>query len=247
MMDPALLGSLVVLALVDSGSFGTLLIPIWLLAAPGRLHIGRFLVYLGMVTVAYFILGIVLLVGATALVNTYRELLVSNGFLIAQLALGVGLLVISQVMATKKARAKAAERAAAGGGRLLGWRGRIMDDDHSARSSTALVGLALTAVAIEVASMLPYLAGIGIITTQGPGWPGSAVILFGYCVILIAPALVLLLLRLVAASALEAPLLRMDRWLTTHAQASTAWGVGIIGFILAARAVYDLGWFGIGA
>jgi hypothetical protein len=246
MIDPASLGSLVVLALVDSGSFGTLLIPIWLLAAPGRLRIGRLLVYLGTVTTAYFALGVVLLLGASALANAYRDLIVSDGFLLAQLALGAALLIVSQLMDTKKARARAAERAATGGGRLLGWRGRIMNDEPRAGSSAALVGLALTAVAIEAASMLPYLAGIGIITAKGPGWPGSIVILIGYCVVMISPALVLLVLRLVAASALETRLRKMDSWLTRHAQATTAWVIGIVGFLLAARAIYDLGWFGIG-
>lgn len=247
MMDSASLGSLIVLALVDSGSFGTLLIPIWLLAAPGRLRIGRLVIYLGTVTASYFALGVVLLLGATALANAYRDLVASDGVLIAQFVLGIFLLVVSQLMDTKKARSKAAERAASGGGRLLGWRSRIMRDDNGASSLTALMGLALTAVAIEAASMLPYLAGIGIITTQGPGWPGSVLLLVGYCIVMIAPALVLLTLRLIATSALETPLLRMDAWLTKHAQATTAWVIGIIGFILAARAVYDLGWFGIGA
>lgn len=40
------------------------------------------------------------------------------------------------------------------------------------------------------------------------------------------------------------PLLRMDAWLTKHAQATTAWVIRIFGFILTARAVDDLGWFG---
>src|SRR5699024_714265 len=64
------------------------------------------------------------------------------------------------------------------------------------RASSQVMGLALTAVAIEAASMLPYLAGFGIITTQGPGWPGSVLLLVGYCIVMIAPALVLLTLRL---------------------------------------------------
>lgn len=247
MMDLTALAPLVVLALVDSGSFGTLLIPIWLLAAPGKLRVGRLLIYLGTVTAAYFVLGLILLAGASVLANAYRDALASDGFLIAQFVLGVVLLVVSQLMDTKKARAKAAEHAASGGGRLLGWRSRIMSEDQAAGSSTALIGLALTAVAIEAASMLPYLAGIGIITARGLGPAGSALILVGYCLIMIAPAVVLLMLRLVAASALQAPLLRMDAWLTKHAQATTAWVIGIIGFILAARAIYNLGWFGIGS
>ena len=42
-MDVAGLGSLVVLALIDSTSFGTLLIPVWFMLAPGRVRPGRLL------------------------------------------------------------------------------------------------------------------------------------------------------------------------------------------------------------
>ena len=51
-MEFALLGSLAVLALIDSTSFGTLLIPTWLLMHPGRVRAMRMLVFLG--TVAAF-------------------------------------------------------------------------------------------------------------------------------------------------------------------------------------------------
>jgi hypothetical protein len=243
MIDVTALGTLVVLALIDSASFGTLLIPIWLLTAPGRLRLGRMLVYLGTVTLAYLALGIVLLLGAGAFLDAYGDVLDSSAFLVGQLLLGVALMVVSQLMDTKKARARAAERAV-GGGRLLRWRGRIMGEEgtHSG-SAVALTGLALTAVAVEAASMLPYLAAIGIITAQGPGLSASGGLLAGYCLVMIAPALALTIGRLVAHDALERPLTRLDRWLTKHAQVTTAWVIGIIGFLLAVHAIFDLGWF----
>lgn len=244
-MDATGLGTLVVLALIDSTSFGTLLIPIWLLTAPGRLRLGRMLVYLSTVTLAYLALGIVLLLGAGAFLDAYGDILDSPAFLIGQLALGIALMVLSQLMDTKKARSRAAERSANGGGRLLRWRGRIMGDAETGTGSVAaLTVLALTAVAIEAASMLPYLAAIGIITAQGPGWPASGVLLLGYCLVMIAPALALTIGRLVAHDALERPLGRIERWLTKHATSTTAWIIGIVGFLLAAHAIFDLGWVG---
>jgi hypothetical protein len=245
MIDATALGTLVVLALIDSTSFGTLLIPIWLLTAPGRPRLGRMGVYLSTVTLAYLALGIATLLGAGALLDAYGDVLDSSAFLVGQLIIGIALTVVSQLMDTKKARARAADRAATGGGRLLRWRGRILGEEGTHRgSAVALAGLALTAVAVEAASMLPYLAAIGIITAQGPGWPTSAVLLTGYCLVMIAPALALTIGRLVAHDALERLLTRLDRWLTEHAQVTTAWIIGIIGFLLAVHAVFDLGWFG---
>ncbi len=245
MIDATGLGTLVVLALIDSTSFGTLLIPIWLLTASGRLRLGRMLVYLSTVALSYLALGIVLLLGAGAFLGAYGDILDSSAFLVGQLALGVALMVLSQLMDTKKARARSAERTANGGGRLLRWRGRIMSDAETGTGSVAaLTVLALTAVAIEAASMLPYLAAIGIITAQGPGWPASGVLLLGYCLVMIAPALALTIGRLVAHHALERPLGRIERWLTKHATSTTAWIIGIVGFLLAAHAIFDLGWVG---
>ncbi|WP_454150544.1 GAP family protein [Microbacterium lacticum] len=247
MIDITAFGTLAVLALIDSMSFGTLLIPVWLLMAPGRLRAGRIIVYLATVTGAYFAIGLLLIAGASAFLATYGELLQSAPFLIGVLALGIVLMIVSWAMDTKKARARAAERAASGGGRLLGWRTRIMGDDAPGRGSTVgLIALALTAVAIELPSMVPYLAAIGIITSQEVGWSLSALILLGYCVIMIAPALVLTVGRLVARDALERPLSRLDQWLTKHAQATTAWVIGIVGFLLAVNAIASLGWVDTG-
>ncbi|MDO4718600.1 MAG: GAP family protein [Propionibacteriaceae bacterium] len=238
----ATLGSLAVLALIDSTSFGTLLIPVWLLTAPGRLRIGRVLLFVGVVASTYFAVGLALMLGAATLLNGYNRLLESSAFHYAQFAAGIVLLVISHLMDTKKARTQAAERADHGGGRIMGWRAQIMRGESSSGSAATLLGLALTAVLIEVTTMLPYLAGIGIITVRGPGWPGNAVLLLGYCLVMILPALVLTAGRVLAGSTLETPLKRLDSWLTKHAQATTAWVIGIVGFIIAAQAAHHL-WF----
>ena len=115
-----------------------------------------------------------------------------------------------------------------------------MTGESSSGSTLALLGIALAAVLVEAATMLPYLAGIGIITAEGPGWPGNGLLLLGYCFVMILPALTLTACRVVAYSALEAPLEKIDRWLTKNAQATTAWVIGIVGFIFAAQAVYYL-------
>ena len=59
---------------------------------------------------------------------------------------------------------------------------------------------------VEVATMVPYLAAIGILTVNDVSFVESGVLLLAYCTVMVLPAFVLLLLRTVLASAIE-PLL----------------------------------------
>ncbi|PTU57465.1 hypothetical protein DBB34_03710 [Sphaerisporangium cinnabarinum] len=285
----AMAGVLVVLALIDSTSFGTLLIPVWLLLAPGRLRAGRVLVYLGTVAGFYLAVGIVVLLGAGAFLDRFGAALDTRAAAIVQLLLGIGLFALSFRFDSKRAARKAAQSdaappvagrpdavgtgpwtgagAGAGAGaetvgsgvpsspprpgRISRWRERALGIEADAvgtgavrtRSSVLpLVGLALGAVAIEVGTMLPYLAAIGIVTTSDVGWPGSGAILAAYCVVMVAPALLLLLGRLVAARAVDPVLRRLDRWLTKNATDMTGWVLGALGVLLALNAFGRLGW-----
>ncbi|MBD8080312.1 GAP family protein [Cellulosimicrobium arenosum] len=259
-------GVLVVLALIDSTSFGTLLIPVWLLLAPGRLRAGRVLAYLATVAGCYLVVGIVVTLGAGAFLDRFEDALETRAAAIAQLLLGIGLFALSFRFDGKRA-ARRAERAAAVGraptpGRLSRWRERALGIDPRADGGVApggahggpavrarpavlpLVGLALGAVAIEVGTMLPYLAAIGIVTTSDVAWPASAGVLAAYCAVMVAPALLLLAGRLVAARAVDPLLHRLDRWLTKNAAETTGWVVGILGVLLALDAIGRLGWTG---
>ncbi|NLS09737.1 hypothetical protein HGQ17_06900 [Nesterenkonia sp. MY13] len=92
----ALLGILAVLALIDSTSFGTLLIPVWLLMAPGRLRAGRVLIYLAVVAGAYALIGLVLLgslvLFGDQLVSAFSTDRESPVFLLAQAGTAAGLI-----------------------------------------------------------------------------------------------------------------------------------------------------------
>lgn len=238
-----LLAVLAVLALVDSTSFGTLLIPVWLLTAPGPIRVGRVLAYLGTVAACYLAVGLALVAGADVLVDRTGGWFDTDGFRVAQLVVGGGMLAGSFAMDSPRAKARAAQRAEHGGGRVRRWRARAVGGDGVGPGSTrALVGLALTATALELATMLPYLAAIGLIATEGPAWPGPVPLLAGYCLVMVLPATVLLVGRAVAGRALEGPLRRLDGWLTRHAASTTAWVVGIVGVLLGLDALDALGW-----
>lgn len=255
---------LIGLALLDSTSFGTLLIPLWLMLAPGRLRPQRVLVFLGTVAGYYLVLGIALLAGAVTLADRLAAFLASPAAAWAQLVLGVGLFVASFAIGRKdraeEQRTVGAEEpqpvgvasAAVGGsprpetpapqpappGRAARWRARAMGEGSGV---VALMGLALAAAAVETASMVPYLSAIGLITAADLPMARGALVLAGYCLVMIAPALVLLAVRVVAYRRVRGVLQRLEAWLTRTTAETTAWIIGIVGFLLARDAIVRTG------
>lgn len=294
----ALWGILAVLALIDSTTFGTLLIPVWLLMAPGRLRGGRVLVYLGTVAAGYAAIGLVLLASLTffgdGLVDWLTRARDTQGFLLGQGLLGGALLTYSFHLdpLTKAGKERKARREAERGsaGRATRWRARVLgaesaepgaagpvsagpasaepgktaearaqpqtsgtrtvapaDGGVSATPSAgqpagvvALIGLALLAVLLEIGTVLPYLAGIGMVAAAGPEWPASTAMIGFYCLVMILPALVLLAGRILARRAVQRPLERLDAWLSRHAAGVVSWVVGGLGVFLLINALASL-------
>jgi hypothetical protein len=226
-MDIALLGSLAVLALIDSTSFGTLLIPIWLLMHPGGVRARRILVFLGTVAVFYFAVGVAVALGADAVLPQISRVLDTRPAAWAQLVLGVALFFLSFRL----------DRRSTGGGRLLRWRERALTDGGVA----GLAGLALAAAAAEGTTMLPYLAAIGLLTTSDLAAGPVALVMAGYCLLMIVPALVLLGVRVGAGDRVTPVLTRVGDWLARSN--AVAWIVGIVGFLLARDAATRLDLF----
>ena len=232
-MALALVGTLVLLALIDSTSFGTLVIPLWLLATPGRLRAGRVLVFLATVVAFYFAVGLAILWGAGWAFEEIAAVVASPVGTVALLAIGIALIVWSYAL-EKQAKRQKAEGIVVSG-RARRWRERAVGDTGGGIGS--LVALALTATTIELGSMLPYLGAIGVITASGLQWPTTAAVLAGYCLVMVLPALVLLAARVVAAGRIEPALQRLEAWLTRNASETLSWIVGILGVLLVIQAV----------
>lgn len=253
-MDLALLGSLAVLALIDSTSFGTLLIPIWLMLTPGPVRATRMLVFLGTVATFYLVVGLAVAVGADAGLPWLTSVLKTRAATWAQLVIGVALFFLSFRLDRKKpANPDSAEPGR--GDRLARWRSRVMTEGESTvlageRSWSArvrhggvrMVVLGLTAAGMEVGTMLPYLAAIGLIATSALSAAEVTVVLAGYCLLMITPALGLLALRLALKQRIEPVLGRISGWLANST--ALAWVVGIVGFLLARDAAIRLGLIG---
>ncbi|WIM94372.1 GAP family protein [Actinoplanes oblitus] len=222
-MDVTLLGSLAVLALLDATSFGTLLIPIWLLLHPGPVRAGRIVAFLGTVAAFYFAVGVAVALGADAFLPQITRLLDTSVAKWLQLVAGVALFFGSF-------------RLPSSGGRLPRWRERALSDDGGA---AGLAALALAAAAAELTTMLPYLAAIGLLATSGLPGARIALVMAGYCLLMIVPALVLLALRLAAGDRIAKPLTRFSDWMSNSN--TLAWIIGVVGFLLANDAAARLG------
>src|SRR5690606_14138964 len=97
--------------------------------------------------------------------------------LVVQLVLGGGLLAVAFLMPTKPKEPGSAP------GRLARWRERALEGPRA----TAVVVVALAAGLLELATMLPYLGAIGLLSTASVGVPERLLVLAGYCAVMIAP------------------------------------------------------------
>lgn len=228
-MTNTLASTLLLLALIDSTSFGTLLIPIWLMLAPGRVRVARILVFLLTIGAFYFGVGLAILFGAEALVRQYRDSFTSRPAQVVAFVVGAALLAWSFILERQAKRQKAEGTQA---GRLTTFRKRAVGVEAEGGGLLSLVALALVAGLVEVASMLPYLGAIGALTASGITWPVSGLVLAGYCAVMVLPAVVLLILRVIAVRGVTPLLERIDAWMSRNAADTLSWVVGIIGVVV---------------
>ena len=243
-MSVSLAGALGALALVDSTSIGTLVLPIWLMLQPGRLRAGRITLFLLVVAAFYWAMGLALLAGAMTLGESLSGFLRSESGGYLRLAFGVGLLVVACLLPGKKAAVARQEARKRGEqvprGRLDRWRARAMTDGPARGSIVALAVLAILAAAAEIPTMIPYLAAIGILGTTGLAGPVQAGVLAAYCLVMVAPAALLLAARMVTGTRLDGGLVKVGDFLEREAAETIGWLLGIAGFLIASRAGLEL-------
>jgi hypothetical protein len=231
-MEWGTLAALAGLAIVDSTSVGTLVIPLWMMLDP-RFRAPLFFVYLGTVAGFYFLVGVVLTAGA----GTLRGLAADGGdaLLWVQLVVGASLFALSFRYEPKRIRRRRARLA--GPGPAERWQARLSTSQGSYR---AMVVLALAAAGIEVLSMVPYLAAIATITASGVGAPVWLPVLAGYVVVMVLPAVVLLGIRLAVHDRIRPALEVISGWMSRRMEEALGWVLAIVGFFLTADAVTRL-------
>jgi hypothetical protein len=176
----------VVLALIDSTSIGTLVVPIWLLLSADRPPMQRLLGYLVTIASFYLLVGVVLVFVVDAGLQSLGDLANRPAVLWLQLIVGVGLFALCWRYDSARRRKRGEPD------RATRWRDRVL---HDPASTPRLVRLALAAGVLELLTMLPYLAAVGLLASAEllPVW--YVPLLVGYCTVMVLPALVLVGLR----------------------------------------------------
>lgn len=200
------------LALVDSVGVGTLVVPLWMMIRPS-FRVSAVLLHLSVLGLLYLGVGLVLL--------TVSGDVSVPGDAGVRLATGVVVLLSG----------------------LICERRRSAGSSWSTRPPTSARGIVLFAVAVgavEVATMLPYLAAIDAVAEADRGWASSVSLLAAYVLIALSPALVILFARVVAKQSISSILLPVMR----HADRWSGDVVGtvliVVGALLAAGAAIEL-------
>lgn len=224
------------LALIDSTSAGTLIIPLVLLVTgrgSGRAIAARTGFFLLVIGAFYWALGVALLAGLLPLHRALADLGGTVPVEVALAVIGAGLIVWSYAVDPETVRRRGGDPERAG----RRWVHRVRSAGSSWR---VLAGLALLAGVIEAASMVPYLAAMGIIARSGMSLGTGALILLAYCALMILPGLLLAALRAALGSRADRLLERVEAWAVRNASSAFAWGIGIIGVVILVRTLPGL-------
>lgn len=222
----ALLG----LALLDSTSVGTLVIPLVLVLRARRVNVVSLAVYFLTVCGIYLGLGVALLLGIDLLNGVMDQIAASPVTPWLQLVLGVALFAVG--VGAPNPRKK---------GRTELLQGNRSVEKTGGRRLLGMVGLGAVASLTEAATMVPYLAANGIIAGLDVAWSGRLAILALYCVVMILPALVLLGAVLLWGAKIFPWVERVLPRLEYEAKVTLLWVAAIVGFIMAQRAAVALG------
>ncbi|WP_462418589.1 GAP family protein [Kytococcus sp. Marseille-QA3725] len=229
-MGTGALAGLAGLALLDSPSFGTLVLPVIALLAHRR--VGRRVVaHLAVIAAFYWALGVAMVLGGQqvlAHLGGWPPVLTDP---LTWVVGGAALIGLSYVVdGTIPLPGPLAERAR----RSRAWMRHAIGPDAGPRT---VVAVALAAGLAEVASMLPYLGAMGILLDSDLTGPARGAVLAGYCLLMVAPALALVALRTATGRWVDGPLERLGGWLDRNAGREAGWVVGIIGVVLLVQGI----------
>lgn len=227
--------SLILLALIDSLSIGTLVIPLILLLQP-KLKRGYIATYALTLGLFYFALGTLLLLGLGSLLTPLSKAVDSQAGLWVQLVIGSVLLIWALFYDTAPFQRMMHGKNWSNHDGTQRWEARLA----GSKSIATIISVALLAGTFEAATMAPYLAAIGTLATSNNPLNIQLGILAIYCVIMFVPAMILAVFRFWSGQRFDHGLLRFKTWAAKQVTETTPWIVGIIAFFVARYAAYEL-------
>ncbi|MEV1286555.1 GAP family protein [Micromonospora sp. NPDC049679] len=217
-----MLGQVLPLALLDTVSVSTLAIPLWFLLAPRGLRFANVYLYLLLVGAGYLLLGIALMGGLSVSRQEVRSALESRAGDIAVAAVGIALILFAAWYGLLRKNSGAE-------GRLNRWREAAVGESATLRG---VVMVAAIAVTLEIATMFPYLMAIDTLGRTNHPWITRVLILALYCLVMVAPAGIVTLGRMLLGEALTPMLDRVNDWIRRNEREDTAWLLAIAGVVL---------------
>ncbi len=186
--------------------------------------------YLAVVAGLYFAIGLALLEVADAATAALRSPQAHMAGVILEALVGV-LLIAFAVWRSRRPKRPTSDK-------VHSWRERALEPNAPLRP---LFTLAVSAVAIEAASMLPYIGAIALISRAELPIAGSTLLVTGYCILMVLPALVLMVLpalvltvlRRAGSAKLDPVLERISQWSSKSAGSpAILWAAGLVGVAL---------------
>lgn len=224
------LSILVGLALADSTSIGTLVIPVWLLMRdPLQAH--RVLLYLTVIAGFYWLVSVTLLASMTRITTNTHGIQLDHSWVWAQLTIGAIVLAVGLWIDRRR------EPSTKQSSRTQHWRNRTFRRGDN----RAMIGLALTAGLLELSTMVPLLTALGMLERASLSTIASGLTVTGYVTLMMLPACVLLLIRVVLGERITKPLAAIGWRLEQLANAITATVLIAVGGLISVDAAIRLG------
>lgn len=210
------------LALLDSLSLGTLVIPLALIVHWRAVRVPALATYLVTVVAVYFLLGLGILLGFAGLGSVAEGVTQTDVFPWITLILGAALAIFG-IFAPNPKKPEP---------------GQLPTRAASATSSVpSMVALGLGASLTEAATMLPYIAAMGIIGSWDIPPVAKAGAVGIYCLLMIMPTVALATLALLFGQKFFPRLERLIPRLGYEAKVTLLWIAAIVGIYMVANSV----------
>lgn len=215
--------SLVGLALLDSLSIGTLVIPLALIVLWRSVRVPALTAYLFTVAAVYFALGVAMLLGFTGLSSYVERVTDAPVFPWITLILGAALAIfgIFGPDPVKPAPGELPKQL----------------NKPIGTSLPKMIILGLGASLTEAATMLPYIAAMGIISDWDTPMAGQVAAIAAYCAVMIVPTVILAAIALVAGPKFFPRLEKAVPRLQYEAKVTLLWIAAIVGVYMVIHSV----------